>query len=393
MLANSLKNYSDFVLTKRFVFSLFIALALFTGIKQYAKGSLNNYKIFKYTYTHTINQTSLYDTYPKEYNDVNHYGPIFAVIIAPFALLPDAIGTTLWNLANVLVLLTGFYSLPISLKSRSLVALICAHEAFGAMLSFQFNIALTGFILMSFSYLIKQKDIKSALLIALGTLIKLYGIVGLAFFFFSKRKMTFIIAGIVSLGLLFVLPAFISSPNFIVSSYKEWYVCLIEKNGLNTSLTSMQDISLMGIVRRFLQNPLIPNTPFLISGILLFALPYVRIKQYQYLGYRLMLLASVLIFTVIFSSGSESPTYIIAFAGVAIWYVLQPKPTQNWVIILFVFAIILTTLSPSDLFPKYIRVHYVWKYSLKALPCVLIWFAIIYQLLTVDFRDQQFLEE
>ena len=393
MLANILKNSSALVLSKRFVFSLFIALALFTGIKQYATGSFNNYKIFKYTYTHTINQTSLYNIYPEEYNDVNHYGPIFAIVIAPFAVLPDSIGTSLWNLANVLVLLVGFYSLPMPLKSRSLVALICAHEAFGAMLSFQFNIALTGFILMSFSYIVKQKDIKSALIIALGALIKLYGIVGLAFFFISKRKITFVIAGIVSLGLFFVLPFLISSPDFIIGSYKEWYHGLIEKNALNTSLTSMQDISLMGIVRRVLQNPLMPNTPFLVAGIFLFALPYARIKQYQYLGYRLMLLASVLIFTVIFSSGSESPTYIIAFAGVAIWYVMQPKPSQNWVIVLFVFAIILTTLSPSDLFPKYIRVHYIWKYSLKALPCVLIWFAIIYQLLTVDFRDKQFLEE
>jgi len=389
----SLKNYAAFVLTKRFVFSLFIALALFTGIKQYAKGSFNNYKIFKYTYFHTVNQTSLYDAYPKEYNDVNHYGPVFSIIIAPFAVLPDPIGTSLWNIANVLILCIGFYSLPLPLKSRSLIALICAHEAFGAMLSFQFNIALTGFILLSFSYIVKQKEVKSALIIALGTLIKLYGIVGLAFFFFSKRKLTFILGGLASLALLFVLPISLSSPQFIVDTYKEWYSCLIEKNTLNTSLTSMQDISLMGIVRRVSGNPLIPNTPFLMAGFLLFALPYIRVKQYQYIGYRLMLLASVLIFTVIFSSGSESPTYIIAFAGVAIWFVVQPSPKKNWMIALFVFAIILTTLSPSDLFPKYIRIHYVWKYSLKALPCVLIWFAIIYQLLTVDFKTHQFLEE
>ena len=74
----------------------------------------------------------------------------------------------------------------------------------------------------------------------------------------------------------------------------------------------------MGMVRRFFQDSTIPNLPFLIGGVFLFGLQYLRINEYKEQAYRLMLLASVLIFTVIFSSGSESPTYIIAFVGVAI---------------------------------------------------------------------------
>jgi hypothetical protein len=299
----------------------------------------------------------------------------------------------LWNIANALVLCFGFFSLPLSLKNRSLIALICAHEAFGAMLSFQFNVGLSGLILLSFSYIVQQKEVKSLFLIALGTLIKLYGIVGLAFFFFSNRKLVFILAGFASLALLIVLPMPFSSTNFILDSYVEWFKSLTEKNSINASLSSMQDISLMGMVRRISGDATISNLPFLISGIILFALPYLRVKQYQYLGFRLMLLASVFIFAVIFSSSSESPTYIIAFVGVAIWYVIQPSPKKKWMVALFIFAIILTTLSPSDLFPKYIRVNYVWKYSLKALPCVLIWFTIIYQMLTVDFKNYQLIEE
>lgn len=387
------KRYTAFVLGKRFVFSLFLTLALFAGIKQYVNGAFNNYKIFKHTYSHTIQENSLYNYYPQEHDDANHYGPVFALIIAPFALLPDAIGTSLWNIANAFILCLGFYSLPLSLKNRSLIALICAHEAFGAMLSFQFNVGLTGFILLSFSYIVKQKEERSLFLIALGTLTKLYGIVGLAFFFFSKRKLAFILAGIASLGLLIALPMPFSSTYFVLGSYEEWFKSLTEKNTLNGSLTSMQDISLMGMVRRLLGDATISNLPFLISGVFLFALPYLRVKQFQYLGFRFMLLASVLIFAVIFSSSSESPTYIIAFVGVAIWYVIQPSPNKKWMMALFIFAIILTTLSPSDIFPKYIRVNYIWKYSLKALPCVLIWFTIVYQMLTVDFKDYQLLEE
>jgi hypothetical protein len=179
----------------------------------------------------------------------------------------------------------------------------------------------------------------------------------------------------------------ISSPEYIIQTYQEWFARLIEKNNENTGLSSYQDISLMGMVRRFFQDSTIPNLPFLISGVFLFGLQYLRIKEYKEETFRVMLLASVLIFTVIFSSGSESPTYIIAFVGVAIWFVIQPKPISNLYIGLFIFAFILTSLSPSDLIPKYLKDNYIRPYALKALPCVLIWFAIVYEMLKNKFKN------
>ena len=156
---------------------------------------------------------------------------------------------------------------------------------------------------------------------------------------------------------------------------------------MNTTLITDQDICLMGMVRRISGNNSIPNWPFLGAGVILFALPYLRIKQYKEPVFRLLLLSSTLIFTVIFSTSSESPTYIIAFTGVAIWFVTQKKPLKAWQVVLFVFAMALTSFSPSDLFPKFIRNEFIKPYSLKALPCVLIWLAITYQLLTSDFRN------
>ena len=49
---------------------------------------------------------------------------------------------------------------------------------------------------------------------------------------------------------------------------------------------------------------------------------------------------------------------------------------------------ILTSFSPSDLIPKFIRETYVKPYALKALPCVLIWFQISYELITTQFSKQ-----
>ncbi|MBC7643270.1 MAG: hypothetical protein H7174_13210, partial [Flavobacterium sp.] len=151
-------------------------------------------------------------------------------------------------------------------------------------------------------------------------------------------------------------------------------------------LGTYQDFSVMGVVRRIAGDASIPNTPFLIVGLVLFGLPYLRIKSYANQKFQLLLVASVLIFTVIFSSGSESPTYIIAFVGVAIWFVVQEVPKNKYVIVLLIFALILTSLSHTDLFPRYLLDNYVRKYSLKAVPCIIIWFVIVYQMLTINFE-------
>lgn len=382
---NNLSKLSSLLLKKQCVFAVYLLLALVAGLKQYHHHSYNNYLIFKYVYWHTVDLQNLYNNYP-EYRDSNHYGPVFSIFVAPFALLPDGLGCMLWNIANVTILLWGIYSLPISLNKRTIIAWICAHETLTALFSFQFNIALTGLILLSFSYLIKKKEVQSAFFIASGTLIKLYGIVGLAFFFFTRNKFRFIAGCIIAFLVLFILPMLISSPSFVIQSYADWYHSLAHKNDLNASLTSFQDISLMGIVRRTTGNVNIPNAPFLLVGLILFGLPYLRINQYKHIGFRLMLLASTLIFTVIFSSGSESPTYIIAFAGVAIWFMVQQNPKKGWLISLFVFAFILTSLSPTDIFPGPVK-EFIRLYSLKALPCVIIWLTIIYQMIKEDFES------
>ena len=369
------------------IISIWMIITLLSAVKQLKIGNYNNYKIFKNVYFHTIEKLPLYKEYPLEYFDHNHYGPIFSLLIAPFAVLPDYLGIPLWGLFNAGILAWAITQLPLKSSQINAVLWICLHELLTTLLGLQFNPMMTAIIILSFVYIEKGKDFWSAFFIVLGVFVKLYGIVGLAFFFFSKNKIKFILSLLFWSIVLFSLPMLISSPEYIIQTYQEWFARLIEKNNENTGLSSYQDISLMGMVRRFFQDSTIPNLPFLIGGVFLFGLQYLRIKEYKEETYRVMLLASVLIFTVIFSSGSESPTYIIAFVGVAIWFVIQPKPISNLYIGLFIFALILTSLSPSDLIPKYLKDNYIRPYALKALPCVLIWFAIIYEMLKNKFKN------
>ena len=119
----------------------------------------------------------------------------------------------------------------------------------------------------------------------------------------------------------------------------------------------------------------------------LFAIPYLRIKQYANEGFRQTILASALMFICLFSTGTESSGYIIALTGVAIWFTASPWQRDKCDIALMVFAFILTSLSPSDLFPAYIRKEWVQPYALKALPVAIIWFKLCYEIMTKDYKD------
>jgi len=74
--------------------------------------------------------------------------------------------------------------------------------------------------------------------------------------------------------------------------------------------------------------------------------------------------------------------------GVALWYINSERPVSALDIALLIFALILTSLSPSDFFPRYLKDHYVDPYALKALPCFLIWLKIIYETLFRKFTNK-----
>ena len=51
-----------------------------------------------------------------------------------------------------------------------------------------------------------------------------------------------------------------------------------------------------------------------------------------------------------------------------------------------IFVFVLSSLSPSDLFPAYLRKEWVQPYALKALPVTLVWFKLCYEIITKDYK-------
>ena len=380
--------HKPFFSNPRTLLGLWTLLAVVAGLTKIAPHRHNNFLIFRGVFWHTIQKLSLYDFYPTEYNDHNHYGPVFSLVIAPFAVVPDAIGLLGWLVVLALGMYYAVRRLPLEEGRQIFLYWFCAHELLTALQMQQFNIAIAAIIIGSFAAIEKGREVTAAFLIVLGTFVKLYGVVGLAFFFFVKRKPRFILALIGWSVVCFVAPMLISSPEYVVGQYVEWYERLAAKNGENT-FSLMQNISLLGMIRKASGSASYSDLLVILPGLALFGLPYLRFGQYRHLAFRYAILSSVLLFVVLFSTGSESSTYIIPFAGIALWYTTSPWKRSGWDVALLVFAFVLSSLSPSDLFPRSLREAYVLPYALKALPPTLIWLRLSYELLTRDYAPSK----
>lgn len=364
---------------------LYIAVAAYTTVFKYTRNIDNNYKIFRASYFHAKAEKDLYSAYPQEYGDLYYYGPVFPLVIAPSALLPHSWGFLLWEVANAVAILLAISMLPFTVRQKNQLLLLCAIEYANSVFYMQFNPAITAMIVLSFMLVERGKEQWATLFIVLGFLIKLYPVIGLTFFLFSKNKGKFVLWSAIWLVVFLLLPLVLYSPSFMLNSYQQWFTAVHSKVGLNAYFDSPQDICVMGVVRRITGNINIPNGPFLIAGAALFLLPLLRFSQYKSFKYRAQVLASALILVVIFSTGAEHPTYIIAVTGVFIWMLLQDKPYTTTNIILLVLVLVITGLGLTDAVPKFIREPYIARYSMKAWPVIIIWVKIVYELLFKDF--------
>lgn len=380
-----LERVKRYIQNPVFLFILWMAVALVCSLMLIPKETYSNYITFSQAFWHTISSLPLYIYYPEEQRDLFLYGISFTTLISPFALLPRQVGMVLWCLANCGFLYWAIKKLDLKKWQFAVIILISVNDVFTSVLSQQYSIGITAMIIFSYVLIEKEKDFWAALMIVFGTMTKLYGIVGLAFFLFSKHKMKLTSGLVFWAVIVFLLPMLYASPEYVVHSYKEWFDVLVYKNGLN-QFSINQNISLLGMLHR-ITGASFSDLWIIVPGMILFALPYLRIRQYGNESFRFLFLSSALLFMVLFSTGTETYGYLTAMIAVGIWYVKTPTKAATPILnlSLLIFCILLTSLSTTDLFPRFIRVEYVKPYALKALPCTLIWLKIVWEQLTQDF--------
>lgn len=98
MAIDKVSKIRHFLSDDRVLLGLWIVVGLASALSKIAADAHNNFMIFRGVFWHTWNQTTLYGYYPGEYADCNHYGPLFSLVIAPFALVPPVVGLVLWGI-------------------------------------------------------------------------------------------------------------------------------------------------------------------------------------------------------------------------------------------------------------------------------------------------------
>jgi hypothetical protein len=365
---------------------IWFGLVFLTLLSAVLNHSLNNFIIFKQSFFHLQQKLNLYSIYPNEYWDHYYYSPTFAVLVAPFALIPSLVAPFAWGLFDAGVLYFAIRKLPIRAFYQNGILLLSVNEMMNASGNLQSNGLIAGLIILSFVFLLKQKEHSATLSLLVGFFIKLYGIVGLAFFFFSKQKSKYILYLFLWTIILVLLPLSITSPEFLLQSYKDWFASLSVKSNFDLTrdmYTNMVDVSIQGMIKRVFHLPLLNKFYFIIPGLILFASQYTKIKYFNHLVYQLYILCSVMLFLIIFNTGSESPTYIIGVVPICLWYVLQRKTTL--VNTVFIIAIFFSSFSYSDLFTPWLRTYIMIPYALKVVGCFLIWVVILIQIHTKQF--------
>lgn len=376
---------------KTVIISLFVLISVFASLSLILRGPnqlpggtytyFNNYLIFKYSFEHLEQAKELYTHYQDQHFDLFKYTPTFAAFFGIFYYFPDYIGLTLWNLLNSLVLIFSIYFIPkLDFRIKNIMGFIILMEMITSLLNLQSNALIAGFIIFSFGFMERGKSFWASLFLVTATFIKFFSVIGFALFLFYPGKIKQFLYTLFWFFVFLLIPLLFVDMETYLQYYQSYFDLLANEKITQHTYSFIRLFEIFGNIQ-------INKFLFSLVGGLVFMLPFAFIKQYQIFKYRGLMLASVLLWVVIFNYRAESPTFILAITGVALWFALSDR--NKWDITLLVLAFIFTSLSLTDLMPGSLREEIIKPYAVKVIPCVIIWFKIIFDLLSIAFKNQQ----
>jgi hypothetical protein len=332
----------------------------------------NNFSIMRFSFYNLLFGNELYVLHPTQHEDLFKYSPTFPLLMAPFYLMPPWLGVVVFNLLNAYLPYQAVCRLNIPDRAKSFILIFIALELLTCIQNAQCNGIVLGIMIGVFAAFEKNEIVLAALLVCAGLYIKVFPVVTGILFLFYDRRAHFLLACAAWGLLLGLLPGLVTGPDGLVLAYRQWlHLLAIDPAG-------DMNYSVMTLTQRWFHFTA-PDQWYLIPGIFLLLLPLARFNQWKAFPFRLAYLASLLVWAVIFNHKAESPTFVIAACGVAIWSLTENNARWRTGLLWFVF--VFTTLSSTELFPPWLR-HHVWQpYSLKVLPCILAWAWIEWRLL------------
>jgi hypothetical protein len=348
----------------------------------FCESPFNDFAIIRSSFHNLLSGTDLYSLHPDQHQDQFKYSPTFPLLMAPFHLVPHWLGVLVFNLLNAYLPYQAVCRLNISSRAKAFILIFIALELLTSIQNAQCNGIVLGIMIGVFAAFESKQVILAALLVCLGFYIKIFPAVTGVLFLLYDRRLRFLLACAGWGILLGLLPGVVTGPDGLVLVYKQWLHLLA------TDPTRELNYSVMSLTQNWF-NFTAPDSWYLIPGLLLLLLPLTRLDQWNTFSFRLLYLASLLVWAVIFNHKAESPTFVIAVCGVAIWALVEGNAPLRTGLLWFVF--VFTMLSPTELFPTWLRLH-VWQpYCLKALPCIVTWAWIEWRLLcSKEFSPRYF---
>jgi hypothetical protein len=362
-----------------FVAILWLGAIIGATVQQGGIHNHNNFLIFRAASRHLIAGSDLYTLYPAEHADLYKYSPTFALLFAPFAFLPLLPAIFLWNALNAGALFIAL-GMVLPRRAANVARAIVFLDMLGSLQNAQSNALVAALIVFTFAAYERHHTALGSLAAVGGAFIKLFPLAGVSFAIFHPRKVRVALAVIGSSVLLLALPLLVTPLHTLLAQYASWRAQSASEAAIKRGYSVMQ----------MFENVLHggwPNWPIQLLGIAILLAPvfFQRTRWHEWERRRLYL-CSVLVFCVIFNHLAESPTFVVAVSGAAIWFAALTKPSR-WEWTLFVSIVVLTILSSSDIMPDALQRDFFDRYRFKTVPLIALWIELQRRLWSAGVRE------
>jgi len=363
---------------RRWLLALYATSAVLVTIQKGVLTQSNNFAVFRWAAINLLAGADLYAAHPGQHVDFYKYSPTFALLFLPFARPPFALALLAWNLLNALLL---YYALVRLLPGRpGVIALALVYlELLLSMQYTQSNALVAASMILAFLAFERGRQLGAAVWIALGTFIKLFPLAGVALALFHPRRWRFavLLAGLAVA--LAALPLVVVSPDALAAQYRSW-------RAIEAVDTLNRGYSLMQYLYMWFGADW-PNWPVQLAGTVLLLLPLAlgrrRWGEYRF---RLRFFCSILVYVVLFNHQSETATFVIAFTGIAIWYVSSERNPWRTAVVAAMLLVML--LHDVEIVPLWVKDQIFVPHRIKGIPCVAAWFAMQAELFATALRNE-----
>ncbi len=344
--------------------ALWIAAVVAATIQQGIAHQNNNFLIFRAASLHLVHGQDLYAAYPTEHFDFFKYSPSFALLFLPFALPTVAVAMFLWNALNAGVLYVALGTI-LPRRAATVARAIVFLDMLGSLQNVQSNALVAGLIILTFSAYERRHTVLGSVATTLGTNIKVFPLAGASFALFHPRKLRVATALVASFLALALLPLLVTPAATLLAQYRSWRA-IESADALERGFSVMYHLQLLFGLD-------LPNWPVQLAGVALLLAPVLaRRDRWTSWAFRRLYLCSVLAFCVLFNHQAESPTFVIAAAGVAVWFAaLAERSRLEWA--LFVAFFVGAVLASSDAMPVWLQRNLFDPYRFKTIPLLLVW--------------------